>query len=34
MSDYSWGVDGYGRQHICLNSDNRRTEFPEKREGK
>ena len=22
MSDYSWGVDGYGRQHICLNSEN------------
>ncbi|MET4696125.1 hypothetical protein [Endozoicomonas lisbonensis] len=20
LNDYTWGVDGYGRQHICLNS--------------
>lgn len=21
MSKYTWGVDGYGRAHICLRSD-------------
>jgi len=21
MKKYSWGVDGLGRQHICLNND-------------
>ena len=21
MSDYTWGVDGYGRAHICKRSD-------------
>lgn len=22
VSKYSWGVDGYGRAHICANDDN------------